>query len=82
MECLETGVYLSDIIYTFEAVDELIWIIDQDLAFGFNQIALLMMPDVSYNRKESECKRKMNWIWRGDYSPSNKAIQNDILQYC
>ena len=26
-----------------------------------------------YNRKESGCKREMEWIWRGDFSPSNKA---------
>ena len=31
-----------------------------------------------YNRKESECKWKMKWIWRRDYRPSNKAEYNRI----
>ena len=60
VECLETGVYRSDIKYTFdvdpEAVDESIRNIDRDLAFGFNQIPLLMMqrvPGVSTIEKKA-----------------------------
>ena len=62
MECLETRVYLSNIKYTFdvdpEAVDELIRNIDRDLAFGFIQIPLLMMPDVSSSEKKANASGK------------------------
>ena len=50
------------IMYTFnvdpEAVDELIRNIDRDLGFGFNQIPLLMMPDVSTIKKKAKASGK------------------------
>ena len=50
------------IMYTFnvdpEAVDELIRNIDRDLGFGFNQIPLLMMPDVSTITKKAKASGK------------------------
>ena len=69
VECLETRVYLSNIKYTFdvdpEAVDELIRNIDRDLAFGFNQIPLLMMPDVStIERKRMQAENEMDLAQR------------------
>ena len=48
--------------YTFnvdpEADDKLIRNIDRDLAFGFNQIPLLMMPDVSTIEKKAKASGK------------------------
>ena len=86
VECLETRVYWSVIKYTFDidpkAVDELIRNIDRDLFFGFNQIPLLMIPDVSTSEKKANAMKwiwwKMNWVWRRDYSPSNNAEYNRI----
>ena len=48
--------------YTFnvdpEADDKLIRNIDRDLTFGFNQISLLMMPDVSTIEKNTNASGK------------------------
>ena len=137
VECLETGVYRSDIEYDFDmepsAFQSLIENIDRDLIFAIeveegkkrsdidnyeevrldiiNKLQALrdcpkrkekpfiyhldvgaMYPNIiltnrlqpsaivddatcaacDFNLQKNNCKRKLNWIWRGDYSPSSK----------
>lgn len=143
VECLEAGVYRSDVKYDFNvnpnALEGLIRNIDRDLAFAIeveagmdrfdvtnydavrNEIVQAlehlrdnpkmkttpyiyhldvgaMYPNIIltnrlqpdsivddttcagcvYNRAESNCKRRMEWIWRGDYTPSTKAEYEGI----
>ena len=137
VECLETGVYRSDIEYDFHmipsAFQSLIDNIDRDLIFAIEveegkdrgdvlnydevrcniieQLEALrddpirterpfiyhldvgaMYPNIiltnrlqpsaivddatcaacDFNQAKNDCKRKMEWIWRGDYTPSSK----------
>lgn len=137
VECLETGVYRSDIEYDFDlkpsAFQQLIDHIDRDLSFAIEveagvdrseivnyeevrtkiveQLELLrdrpkrkekpyvyhldvgaMYPNIiltnrlqpsaivddatcaacDFNQAKNECKRRMDWVWRGDYSPAGK----------
>lgn len=138
VECLETGVYRSDIEYKFDlkpsAFQMLIDNIDRDLTFAIEveggvdrrtvtnyddircqiieQLELLrdrpnrtekpyvyhldvgaMYPNIiltnrlqpsaivddstcaacDFNQAKNNCKRKMNWVWRGDYNPATKS---------
>lgn len=137
VECLETGVYRSDVEYEFDlkasAFQQLIDNIDRDLCFSIEveggmdrseitnydevrsqiveQLELLrdkpkrvekpyiyhldvgaMYPNIiltnrlqpsaivddatcaacDFNQVKNGCKRKMDWVWRGDYSPAGK----------
>ncbi|CAJ1945696.1 unnamed protein product [Cylindrotheca closterium] len=137
VECLETGVYRSDVEYEFDlkptAFQQLIDNVDRDLCFSIEveggmdradivnydevrsliveQLELLrdrpkrvekpyiyhldvgaMYPNIiltnrlqpsaivddsicaacDFNHARNGCKRKMEWIWRGDYSPAGK----------
>eukprot|EP00980_Cylindrotheca_fusiformis_P026149 scaffold15472_cov117-Cylindrotheca_fusiformis.AAC.13 len=137
VECLETGVYRSDIEYEFDlkpsAFQQLIDNIDRDLCFSIEveggldrsditnydevrsqiveQLELLrdqpkrvekpfiyhldvgaMYPNIiltnrlqpsaivddatcaacDFNQVKNGCKREMEWVWRGDYSPAGK----------
>lgn len=137
VECLETGVYRSDIEYDFDlkptAFQQLIDNIDRDLSFAIEveagvdrseiinyeevrtkiveQLELLrdrpkrkekpyiyhldvgaMYPNIiltnrlqpsaivndatcaacDFNQAKNGCKRRMEWVWRGDYSPAGK----------
>jgi DNA polymerase epsilon subunit 1 len=137
VECLETGVYRSDIEYEFDlkptAFQHLIDKIDRDLCFSIEveagldrrdianyeeirskiveQLELLrdrpqrvekpyiyhldvaaMYPNIiltnrlqptaivddatcaacDFNQAKNGCKRNMDWVWRGDYSPAGK----------
>jgi len=137
VECLETGVYRSDIEYDFDlkptAFQQLIDNIDRDLSFAIEveagvdrseivnyeevrskiieQLELLrdrpkrkekpfvyhldvgaMYPNIiltnrlqpsaivddatcaacDFNQAKNGCKRRMDWVWRGDYSPAGK----------
>jgi len=137
VECLETGVYRSDVEYDFDlqpaALDELIGNIDRDLRFAIEveggktledyvnyeevkakiiaQLAALrddpvrketpyiyhldvgaMYPNIilsnrlqpsaivddaacaacDYNQARNQCKRRMEWVWRGDYNPASR----------
>jgi DNA polymerase epsilon subunit 1 len=137
VECLETGVYRSDIEYDFDlkpsAFQRLIDHIDRDLSFAIEveagvdrsdivnyeevrtkiveQLELLrdrpkrketpyvyhldvgaMYPNIiltnrlqpsaivddatcaacDFNQSKNGCKRRMDWVWRGDYSPAGK----------
>ncbi|KAL7564782.1 hypothetical protein ACA910_021045 [Epithemia clementina (nom. ined.)] len=143
VECLETGVYRSDIEYEFDlkpqAFDELIQNIDRDLMFAIeveskkkkedilnydevrneivDKLKLLrdrpvrkekpfiyhldvgaMYPNIiltnrlqpsaivddatcaacDYNRSKNNCKRRMKWIWRGDFSPASRQEYEQI----
>lgn len=138
VECLETGVYRSDIEYKFDlkpsAFQMLIDNIDRDLTFAIEveggidrntitnydeircqiieQLEMLrdrpnrtekpyvyhldvgaMYPNIiltnrlqpsamvddstcaacDYNQSKNNCKRKMNWVWRGDYNPATRG---------
>jgi len=137
VECLETGVYRSDIEYDFDlkpkAFQQLIDNIDRDLTFaievegGLDQKKITnydeirsqivkeleslrdkpkrterpyiyhldvgaMYPNIiltnrlqpsaivndatcaacDFNQAKNGCKRRMDWVWRGDYSPASK----------
>lgn len=137
VECLETGVYRSDIEYDFDlkpsAFQQLIDSIDRDLSFAIEveagvdrsdivnyeevrskiieQLEHLrdrpkrkekpyvyhldvgaMYPNIiltnrlqpsaivddatcascDFNQSKNGCKRRMDWVWRGDYSPAGK----------
>ncbi|OEU13384.1 DNA/RNA polymerase, partial [Fragilariopsis cylindrus CCMP1102] len=137
VECLETGVYRSDVEYEFDLVptafQQLIDNIDRDLCFAIEveagmdrseianyeevrseiieELELLrdrpkrmekpyiyhldvgaMYPNIilsnrlqpgaivddatcaacDFNQAKNGCKREMEWVWRGDYSPSGK----------
>jgi DNA polymerase epsilon subunit 1 len=137
VECLETGVYRSDVSYEFDlkpaAFQQLIDNIDRDLCFSIEveagmdrreianyeevrsniveQLELLrdrpkrtekpyiyhldvgaMYPNIiltnrlqpsamvsdatcaacDFNQAKNGCKRRMDWVWRGDYSPAGK----------
>lgn len=137
VECLETGVYRSDVEYEFDLVpsafQQLIDNIDRDLCFAIEveagmqrsdianyeeirtriveQLELLrdrpqrlerpyiyhldvgaMYPNIiltnrlqpgaivddatcaacDFNQAKNGCKRRMDWVWRGDYSPAGR----------
>jgi DNA polymerase epsilon subunit 1 len=137
VECLETGVYRSDIEYDFDlkpsAFQQLIDNIDRDLSFaieveaGVDRSEIVNYEDVrskiieqlehlrdrpkrkekpyvyhldvgamypniiltnrlqpsaivddatcaacDFNQSKNGCKRRMDWVWRGDYSPAGK----------
>jgi DNA polymerase epsilon subunit 1 len=137
VECLETGVYRSDIEYDFDlkpaAFQQLIDNVDRDLSFaieveaGVDRSEILnyeevrskiieqlehlrdrprrkekpyvyhldvgaMYPNIiltnrlqpsaivddatcaacDFNQSKNACKRRMDWVWRGDYSPAGK----------
>eukprot|EP00934_Nitzschia_sp_Nitz4_P003410 Nitzschia sp. Nitz4//scaffold180_size44305//24137//35517//NITZ4_007241-RA/size44305-processed-gene-0.44-mRNA-1//1//CDS//3329539473//3400//frame0 len=137
VECLETGVYRSDVEYDFDlkpsAFQHLIDNIDRDLSFAFEvesgidrsditnyeevrstiveQLEMLrdrpkrrekpfiyhldvgaMYPNIiltnrlqpgaivndavcatcDFNQAKNGCKRRMEWVWRGDYNPAGK----------
>eukprot|EP00536_Pseudo-nitzschia_multiseries_P014500 jgi/Psemu1/298741/fgenesh1_pm.714_\ len=141
VECLETGVYRSDVEYEFDLVptafQQLIDNIDRDLCFAIEveagidrseitnyeevrskiieALELLrdrpkrvekpyiyhldvgaMYPNIiltnrlqpsaivddatcaacDFNQAKNDCKRRMEWVWRGDYSPSGKLEYN------
>eukprot|EP00559_Dactyliosolen_fragilissimus_P002000 CAMPEP_0184866268 /NCGR_PEP_ID=MMETSP0580-20130426/21602_1 /TAXON_ID=1118495 /ORGANISM="Dactyliosolen fragilissimus" /LENGTH=2479 /DNA_ID=CAMNT_0027365857 /DNA_START=100 /DNA_END=7536 /DNA_ORIENTATION=+ len=141
VECLETGVYRSDIDYKFDLVPSafqtLIDNIDRDLTFAIEveggldrgkivnyddirsqiieRLEMLrdrpsrvekpyvyhldvgaMYPNIiltnrlqpnaivddatcaacDFNHSKYDCKRKMDWVWRGDYNPSTKSEYN------
>ncbi|KAL7468775.1 hypothetical protein ACHAXS_009012 [Conticribra weissflogii] len=138
VECLETGVYRSDIEYKFEMKPEgfqsLIGNVDRDMTFAIEveggidrrkitnydevraeiveKLELLrdrpnrmekpyvyhidvgaMYPNIiltnrlqpsaivddatcaacDFNQERNNCKRKMQWVWRGDYNPATKG---------
>ena len=138
VECLETGVYRSDVEYDFdmrpEAYQELIDNVDRDLTFaievegGMDRSKVVNYDDIrhriveslemlrdrpkrketpyiyhldvgamypniiltnrlqpssvvddatcaacDHNRLKNGCKRKMDWVWRGDYSPAGRG---------
>ena len=137
VECLETGVYRSDVEYDFDlkasAFQQLIDNIDRDLCFAIEVEAGMERSDISnyeevrsqivealellrdrpqrvekpyiyhldvgamypniiltnrlqpsaivddatcaacdFNQAKNGCKRRMDWVWRGDYSPAGK----------
>jgi DNA polymerase epsilon subunit 1 len=137
VECLETGVYRSDVEYEFDLVpsafQQLIDNIDRDLCFAIEveagmdrseitnyeevrseiieELELLrdrpkrvekpyiyhldvgaMYPNIiltnrlqpsaivddatcaacDFNQAKNQCKRRMDWVWRGDYTPAGK----------
>ncbi|KAL3922010.1 MAG: hypothetical protein SGILL_002437 [Bacillariaceae sp.] len=137
VECLETGVYRSDVEYDFDLVpsafQQLIDNIDRDLCFAIEMEAGMERSDITnyeevrskiveelellrdrpkrvekpyiyhldvgamypniiltnrlqpsamvddttcaacdFNQAKNGCKRRMEWVWRGDYSPSGK----------
>lgn len=141
VECLETGVYRSDVEYEFDLVpsafQHLIDNIDRDLCFAIEveagmdrsdiinyeevrskiieSLELLrdrpkrverpyiyhldvgaMYPNIiltnrlqpsaivddatcaacDFNQAKNQCKRRMEWVWRGDYSPAGKVEYN------
>ena len=138
VECLETGVYRSDVEYEFDLVpsafQQLIDNIDRDLCFAIEveagmdrseiinyeevrskiieELELLrdrpkrverpyiyhldvgaMYPNIiltnrlqpsaivddatcaacDFNQEKNQCKRRMEWVWRGDYNPAGKV---------
>ena len=149
VECLETGVYRSDLAYDFhlspETVQKLMNQIDRDLTFAIEVENGLLRSDVGnydqvrseileklellrdnpvrkekpfiyhldvaamypniiltnrlqpssmvgqadcaacdFNQEGNECKRPMNWVWRGDYLPatySDYVARKTQLQY-
>eukprot|EP00529_Nitzschia_sp_RCC80_P002741 CAMPEP_0113444100 /NCGR_PEP_ID=MMETSP0014_2-20120614/2493_1 /TAXON_ID=2857 /ORGANISM="Nitzschia sp." /LENGTH=1934 /DNA_ID=CAMNT_0000335103 /DNA_START=203 /DNA_END=6003 /DNA_ORIENTATION=- /assembly_acc=CAM_ASM_000159 len=143
VECLETGVYRSDVEYDFDlkpsAFQQLIDNIDRDLCFAIEveagmdrsevtnyeevrskiveELELLrdrpkrverpyiyhldvgaMYPNIiltnrlqpsaivddatcaacDFNQEKNGCKRRMDWIWRGDYSPAGKLEYESV----
>jgi DNA polymerase epsilon subunit 1 len=149
VECLETGVYRSDIEYDFDMVpsafDGLIAKVDRDLKFSieveggkkvqdienyddikkeiierleelrdrpkrkeqpfvYHLDVGAMYPNIiltnrlqpnaivddatcaacDFNQESNNCKRKMKWVWRGDYNPASRAeyeqTKNQLVQ--
>ena len=141
VECLETGVYRSDVEYEFDLVpsafQHLIDNIDRDLCFAIEveagmdrseivnyeqvrskiieELELLrdrpkrvekpyiyhldvgaMYPNIiltnrlqpsamvddatcaacDFNQAKNQCKRRLEWVWRGDYNPASKVEYN------
>jgi DNA polymerase epsilon subunit 1 len=141
VECLETGVYRSDIEYDFDmrpsAFQQLIDNVDRDLGFAIETEAGMKLSEITnydeikskivgalellrdrpkrvekpyiyhldvgamypniiltnrlqpsaivddatcaacdFNQAKNGCKRRMEWVWRGDYSPAGKLEYN------